>query len=134
MKSLKVLIAALTLAFLSSVVYQVTGIQPVYTFVVGGLTALIIEMPKGSLAVTSFATQLLRDVIRDASTLDSNKGQQKFEMRTDEIGVMNSYYSQRNLTLTEGDIQAIENLRSSQQAVDLHLYDKRGPGAGPPRS
>jgi hypothetical protein len=46
---------------------------------------------------------------------------------------MSAYYADREMTLTPGDIAAIENTRSSQQAVDLYLYQKRAAGAGATR-
>lgn len=123
----------MTALFLAVTLTQATGLPIVFT--TGGLLLIgaISNIPANSLAFTSFATQLLRDVIRDSSTLDMDKGQQKFEMRTNEIGVMSAYYKDRAMTLSPGDIEAIENLRSSQQALDLHLYSKRAAGAGATR-
>lgn len=129
-KHLYILIAIAGLLFLSTAITLATGL-PLYIVTLGlGVMGLFSAAPKGSLTFQSFATQLLRKAIRDHSTLDMNKGQQKFEMRTNEIGVMSCYYEQRGQTLTPGDIAAIENLRTSQQALDLYLYQKRAPGTG----
>lgn len=82
---------------------------------------------------TNFASQLLRDVIRDHSQLDSSKGLQAFEMRTDDVAAMKVYYDLRDGLLTPLEIKMIENLRQSGQDVDLFLYNKKLPGAGATR-
>jgi hypothetical protein len=79
---------------------------------------------------TDFVTQLLRKVIRDHSTLDMSKGQQRFTMRTSEVSTMVAFWRDRESTLTAADIAAIENLRNSSQTIDLYLYNKRAPGTG----
>lgn len=82
---------------------------------------------------TNFSTQVLRDVIKDHSTLDSSKGIQAFEMRTDDVAAMKVYYDNRDGLLSEGDLRSIENLRSSGQSLDLYLYKKMAPGVGATR-
>lgn len=130
---LKLFTGVLLLAFGVHLFSSLTGVAPIYPTIGFAVITLFVQIPANSFAFTSFATQLLRDVIRDHSTLDMNKGQQKFEMRTNEISVMNAYYGMRDKTLTPADIDFIENLRSSQQAIDLYLYNKRAPGAGATR-
>lgn len=129
----KISIGVILLVFIVSLFSSLTGVNPIY--VAAGVVTIgaLSNIPAGSLAFTSFATQLLRDVIRDHSTLDMNKGQQKFEMRTNEIAVMNTYYGMREKTLTPADIAFIENLRTGEQAIDLFLYNKRAVGAGTTR-
>ena len=127
------LIAVLFIALGTGFVSQYTGIEPVYVAPALTVVSYFITIPEGTLAVTSFTTQLLRDVIRDHSQLDMQSGNQKFEMRTDEIAVMNAYYGMREAMLTPADVAAIENLRSSQQAIDLYLYNKRAVGVGATR-
>lgn len=127
------LIAVLFIAMGTMFVSQYTGVEPVYVATALTVVSYFITIPEGSLAVTSFTTQLLRDVIRDHSQLDMQSGNQKFEMRTNDIAVMNAYYGMRDAMLTPADIAAVENLRSSQQAIDLYLYKKRAVGAGATR-
>lgn len=82
---------------------------------------------------TSFSSQVLRDVIRDHSLQDPNKGLQTFEMRTNDVAVMKAFYDNRDGLLSPLEIKMIENLRTSDQAVDLYLYNKKAPGSGATR-
>ncbi len=107
---------------------------PVFAAVV---TALLViasfwGIPKNSLATGDFATQLIRDWQRTHATLDIRKGQQRFELErtVNDIGTMNAYYRDREITLQPEDITAIEGVRTGNQAVELFLWQIRNPGAG----
>lgn len=130
---LKLIIYAASLMFSTLLFAPLLGVNPLIVAIVLFVGSLFVTIPKGSLAFTSFASQLIRDVLQDFSKRDGRTGQQRFEMRTDEIGVMSTYYKMREDTLTQLDLAAIENLRSSQQALELFLYNKLAPSAGATR-
>ncbi len=81
---------------------------------------------------TDFSSQQLRKVIVDLEA-DDSRHLQKFELRASDVNVLRMFYDQRDACLSGADIESIENLRSTEQTLDLNVYDNELPGAGTSR-
>lgn len=82
---------------------------------------------------TDFDSQPLRDVILDLSVQSMEGGLQSFELRENDTGTFKAFMHTTPAMLTPLQLQAIENLRSSNQSVDLYLYNKLAAGGGTSR-
>ena len=80
--------------------------------------------------LTNFTSQALQDLILDMGN-DPNRLQsvvQAFTLRENDIQAMRLYWAQRNLFTSQENIDAIENIRSSNQTVNLNLWGRKAPG------
>lgn len=87
------------------------------------------------MAFTDFtgAGHALRKVILGIEENMPEKQLQKFEFRTNKPNNLKMFYDLRDGLLSEVQIAAIENLRNSNQTIDLHLWNKIAPGNGATR-
>lgn len=86
------------------------------------------------MALTDFTTnQGLRDVLLDMSTDRMNSVLSKFTLRESDVSILRGFWAQRQLFAPPADIAAIENIRTSNQSVTVHLYGRRAPGSGTQR-
>lgn len=87
------------------------------------------------MALTDFVTnQGLRDVLQDMSTERMNAALQRFTLRENDVSILRGFYDQRANFAPAEDIAAIENVRTSDQSVTIHLYGRKAPGAGTQRT
>lgn len=82
---------------------------------------------------TDFSSQLLRNVILDQSFSPDDQGFQGFTLRRDDVNVLAAIFDSRSAMLTPAQIRFIENLRTSDQAIDLQVYNKKALGVGTSR-
>ena len=82
---------------------------------------------------TSFASQLLRDVIIDHSKTTEAQGLQAFTLRDPQLEVLRLFEDSTSMMFTPEQLAAFKNARNTNQDVLLNLYNKRALGAGSAR-